>query len=129
MPTSSEELPGKQPIDSQQYLQALDSWMKELKASRDKSTSEVSLSFRSTTKASSAQLLNQYIAYIAQTVKENQFEKFLLLLDSSKNELQVSLDMAEKRAENKLSLLLQQTQYAYQIAAQADFGGIQSELK
>ena len=103
----------------QQYLAVLNDWMKEINATFDSKTSEVALSFRSATKQSSAELLNGYILFIGEEVKQNQFEKFLLFIDSSKNELQVSLDMTEQRVKRELSILLQKTEYAYQIAAQS----------
>ncbi|MFT6985139.1 MAG: chain length determinant protein (polysaccharide antigen chain regulator) [Psychromonas sp.] len=101
----------------QNYLMVLNHWMKEINATFDSKTSEVALSFRSATKASSAELLNEYILFIGENVKQNQVEKFLLFVDSAKNELQVSLSMTEQRAARELAILLQKTEYAYQIAS------------
>ncbi|HEY5714774.1 MAG TPA: chain length determinant-like protein, partial [Psychromonas sp.] len=101
----------------QNYSVVLNDWMREINATLDSKTSEVTLSFRSANKDSSAELLNEYILFIGENVKQNQVEKFLLFVDSAKNELQVSLAMSEERAARELATLLQKTEYAYQIAS------------
>jgi|GEM_PF-2439700 len=112
----------------QQYLVALNNWMKEINANFDSKTSELTLSFRSATKASSAELLNEYILFIGENVKQNQVEKFLLFVDSAKNELQVSLQMSEQKAIRELAILLQKTEYAYQIASHSGLVEYQANL-
>jgi chain length determinant protein (polysaccharide antigen chain regulator) len=112
----------------QQYLIVLNAWMNEINANLDSKASEVALSFRSATKVSSAQLLNEYILFIGENVKQNQFEKFLLFVDSAKNELQVSLEMSEQKALRELAILLQKTEYAYQIASHSGLVEYQATL-
>lgn len=112
----------------QQYLVALNDWMKEINATLDGKTSEMALSFRSATKESSAELLNEYILFVGENVKQNQFEKFLLFVGSAKNELQVSLQMTEQKALRELAVLLQKTEYAYQIASHSGLVEYQATL-
>ncbi|MFT7054182.1 MAG: chain length determinant protein (polysaccharide antigen chain regulator), partial [Psychromonas sp.] len=111
-----------------QYLTALNEWMNEIDATLDNQTSEVTLSFRSATKASSAELLNEYILFIGENVKHHQFEKLLLFVDSAKSGLQVIFDMTEKKAVRELAILLQKTEYAYQIASHSGLVEYQANL-
>ncbi|PKH01590.1 chain length determinant-like protein [Psychromonas sp. MB-3u-54] len=112
----------------QQYFMVLNAWMNEINASLNSKTSELALSFRSVTKESSAELLNEYILFIGENVKQHQFEKLLLFVDSSKNELQVSLQMTEQKALRELAILLQKTEYAYQIASHSGLVEYQANL-
>ncbi|ABM02181.1 Chain length determinant protein-like protein [Psychromonas ingrahamii 37] len=112
----------------QQYLIVLNNWMNKINASLNSQTSELALSFRSATKESSAELLNEYILFIGENVRENQLEKFLLFIDSAKNELQVSLQMTEQKARRELAVLLQKTEYAYQIASHSGLVEYQANL-
>lgn len=101
------------------YRNSLNSWMKEVTAIYNEKTGEAVLSLRSPTKDSSAELLNEYIAFISNEVKNNQFEKFLLFVESSKQELSVSIDITKKQVTQELAILVKKTEYAYQIASQA----------
>jgi chain length determinant protein (polysaccharide antigen chain regulator) len=101
------------------YRKTLNNWMNEVTATYNVKTGETVLIFRTPTKNASAELLNEYISYISKEVKNNQFEKFFLFVESSKQELSVSIDINTKRVTQQLALLLKKTEYAYQIASQA----------
>ncbi|MFT6349260.1 MAG: LPS O-antigen subunit length determinant protein (WzzB/FepE family) [Psychromonas sp.] len=58
--------------------------MNQIDPSFDNKTSEVTLSFRSATQASSAELLNEYILFIDKNIKQHQLENLLLFVGATK---------------------------------------------
>jgi len=109
----------------QSYRSVLNNWFNEINASLDSKTNVVSLSFRSDTKASSSALLNQYIDFISNKVKDSQLGKFNLFIETSKNELNIKISMSEERAKQNLNLLLHKTKLSYQIASTSGLEGYQ----
>ncbi len=124
----TDELTAENQLLRASYRRVLNDWMGQISASLKAKSGELSLSFRSPDKNSSAQLLNEYISYISKEVKDNQFEKFLIFVDSSKQELSVSIEITKKRVEQELARMLKKTQYAYQIASQANLVDYKSNL-
>lgn len=114
--------------ERQKYSKVLNDWMTEINASLNSEHSELSLSFKTSMKESSAELLNAYIVYISKTVKDNQFEKFLMFVESSKQELEISVEMSEVKVQQKLARLLKKTEYAYQIASQSNLVDYQTNV-
>jgi len=110
------------------YRKQLNQWMGQINASHDKKNGELTLSFRTPSKDSSAQLLNEYIVFISNEVKDNQFEKFIMFVDSSKQELAVSIELTKKRVEQELAIMLKKTEYAYLIASQAELVSYQTNI-
>ncbi|PKF61917.1 chain length determinant-like protein [Psychromonas sp. psych-6C06] len=124
----TDELTAENQLIREAYRKVLNEWMASISASLDAKSGELTLSFRSNTKSSSAKLLNDYIDFVSKDVKENQFDKFLIFVDSSKKDLSVSIDITKKRVEQSLALMLKKTEYAYQIASQAELVDYQTNL-
>ncbi|GLS92303.1 LPS O-antigen length regulator [Psychromonas marina] len=122
----SAELTAENELIRESFRKELNNWMSQIKASHDPKNGEVSLSFRTDRKDSSALLLNQYIDFVSEKVKLNQSEKFVLFVNSAKQELSVSLEITKKRVEQELAVMLKKTEYAYQIASQADLSEYQT---
>ncbi|TEW56486.1 chain length determinant-like protein [Psychromonas sp. RZ22] len=112
----------------QTYQTTLNGWLQEINASQDPKTKEATLSFRTDGKHSSSDLLNKYIDFIANKVKENQLEKFSLFVDSSQNELEVAIAMSEARVKLELQVLLKKTELAYKIASQSGMNDYKPNL-
>lgn len=124
----TKELTAENQLIRATYRKVLNDWMNDMSASLDGKSRELSLSFRSPEKNSSAELLNAYIIFVSKAVKENQLEQFNIFIESSKQQLEVSIDMNKQRAKQELSILLKKTEYAYQIASAAELVDYKANL-
>jgi chain length determinant protein (polysaccharide antigen chain regulator) len=124
----SDELSAENQLLRGAYRVVLNSWMKDISASLDAKSGELVLLFRTPEKNASALLLNEYISFISKEVKDNQLEKFMLFVDSSKQELSISIDITKKRVKQQLAGMLKKTEYAYQIASQAELVNYKASL-
>jgi len=114
------DLPVKSKLVSARERAKLDSYMKNISAKYVKNTQGITLTLQSTTQVSSAKMLNDYIAYINQIVKEIAFKNLTLVLNNEKKHLSISLTMAEQKAKQDLALKIKNTESAYKIASAAN---------
>jgi LPS O-antigen subunit length determinant protein (WzzB/FepE family) len=124
----TQELTAENQLIRATYSKSLNVWMNEISASYDKKSGEVTLSFRTPGRYSSAELLNAYILFVSNQVRDNQLEQFKMFIDSSVQQLEVSIDINKKRVQQQLSVLLKKTQYAYKIASVAELVDYQTNL-
>ena len=117
MPTSATT--SENQLVRESYRVVLAEWSNQISASLNEKTSGASLNFRSNTKESSSMLLNQYIIFISNKVKNSQIGKFNLFIETSKNELTIEINMLEARAKQKLASLLQKTKLSYKVTSAA----------
>ncbi|MDP0590059.1 MAG: Wzz/FepE/Etk N-terminal domain-containing protein [Candidatus Endonucleobacter bathymodioli] len=101
------------------YRHKLNEWTKTISAQLIPGTSNFRLEFRANTKQNSAVMLEAYINHVNKLVKVSQYEKLVVLLDLSRNEFIMSINMAKQKAEKKLALMLEKTEYSYQMAVAA----------
>jgi len=122
---TNEEGEGNQLV-RENYSIELNNWLNGINGSLNVSNSVLNLNFRSYSKDSSSRLLNQYITFISNKVKDSQLEKFNLFVEMSKNELVIEISMLEAKAKQTLASLILKTKLSYQIASAAGLEDFQS---
>ncbi|MCK5818133.1 MAG: chain length determinant-like protein [Psychromonas sp.] len=113
---ADKELTAKNKVQTNNYQNILNSWAANIKAIPNKKDLTVSLSLQSNSPGLSAALLNAYIKFICQKIRNKQYEILIVLMDGKIKDLTGTLDIAIKTAKLNLASKIIKTDYAYKIS-------------